>query len=180
LAASALRERLETVARAPARFIVKSRPESAAVVIDDKEVGVTPLDIELAGGVHHLRLLMRGYDTLERTLTVVSGVDESMDLDMVAIPSHFPYRTTGLATLAGGLALLAGGIVALAFDHHEIACSASEKDANGHCPWVRSTKWWGAAMVGVGAAAATVGGFFLYVAPRAGTTMLGLGLNRTF
>jgi len=180
LAASALRERLETVARAPARFIVRSRPATATVVMDGKTVGVTPLDLELAGGVHHLRLLMSGYDTLERTLTVVSGVDESVDLDLVAIPSHFPYRTAGMATLASGAALLIGGIVALAFDQHEIACSANEKDPNGHCPWVRSTKWWGAAMVGVGAAAATVGGFFLYVAPRAGTTTLGAGLTSTF
>jgi hypothetical protein len=180
LAASALRERLEVVARAPARFVVRSRPASATVMIDGKSAGVTPLDVELAGGVHHLRLLMSGYDTLERTLTVVAGVDESMDLDLVAIPSHFPYRTAGLATLASGAAVLLGGLVALAFDQHEITCSASEKDPNGHCPWVRSTKWWGAAMVGVGAAAATVGGFFLYVAPRAGTTMLGAGLRRTF
>jgi len=98
----ALRERLETVARAPARFVVRSRPTSATVEIDGKIVGVTPLDVELAGGVHHLRLLMRGYNTLERTLTAVGGVDEGMDLDLVAIPSHFPHRTVGLATLAVG------------------------------------------------------------------------------
>jgi hypothetical protein len=180
LAASALRDRLETLARAPARFIVKSRPASATVEIDGKIVGVTPLDVELAGGVHHMRLLMRGYDTLERTLTVVSGVDESMDLDLVAIPSRFPYRTSGIATLVSGAVLLAGGLIALAFDRNEIGCSSMEKDPYGHCPWVRSTKWWGAAMVGTGAAAATLGGVFLYLAPRSGTTMLGAGVSRTF
>jgi hypothetical protein len=180
LAASALRERLETVARAPARFVVRSRPASAAVVLDGKSVGVTPLDVELAGGMHHLRLLMRGYDTLERTFTVVSGVDESMDLELVAIPSHFPYRTAGLATLAGGVVLLASGLITLTFDRKEVGCTAQNKDPDGHCPWVLSTKWWGAAMLGVGAVAATLGGAFLYVAPRSGTTMLGAGLTRTF
>jgi hypothetical protein len=180
LAASALRERLETVARAPARFVVRSRPASATVEIDGKIVGLTPLDVELAGGVHHLRLLMSGYDTLERTLTVVSGVDEGMDLNLVAIPSRFSNRTVGLATLAGGVVLLVSGIITMAFDRDEIACSASEKDLYGHCPWVRSTKWWGAAMVGTGAAAATLGGVFLYLAPRGGSTTLGAGLIRTF
>lgn len=180
LAASALRERLETVARAPARFVVRSRPASASVEIDGKIVGITPLDVELAGGVHHLRLLMSGYDTLERTLTVVSGVDEGMDLDLVAIPSRFSNRTVGLATLAGGVVLLVSGIITMAFDHDEIGCSAREKDPYGHCPWVRSTKWWGAAMVGTGAAAATLGGVFLYLAPRGGSTTLGFGLTQTF
>jgi len=180
LAASALRERLETVARAPARFVVRSRPTSATVEIDGKIVGVTPLDVELAGGAHHLRLLMRGYDTLERTLTAVGGVDEGMDLDLVAIPSHFPHRTVGLATLAGGVVLLVSGIITMTFDRDEIGCSAREKDPYGHCPWVRSTKWWGAAMVGTGAAAATLGGVFLYLAPRSGATTLGFGLTRTF
>ncbi|HJX66862.1 MAG TPA: PEGA domain-containing protein [Polyangia bacterium] len=180
LAASALRERLETVARAPARFVVRSRPASASVEIDGRIVGVTPLDVELAGGVHHLRLLMRGYDPLERTLTAVGGVDEGMDLDLVAIPSHFPHRTVGLATLAGGVVLLVSGIITMTFDREEIGCSAREKDPYGHCPWVRSTKWWGAAMVGTGAAAATLGGVFLYLAPRGGSTTLGVGLTRTF
>ena len=180
LAASALRDRLEIVARAPAHITVRSRPVSATVEIDGNIVGLAPLDVELAGGVHHLRLLMRGFATLERTLTVVSGVDEGMDLDLVAIPSHFPHRTAGLATLVSGAVLLAGGIIALAFDHDEIGCSAREKDPYGHCPWVRSTKWWGAAMVGTGAVAATLGGVFLYLAPRSGTTMVGAGLTRRF
>jgi PEGA domain. len=158
LAASALRDRLESVARAPARVTVRSRPASATVEIDGKTVGLTPLDVELAGGVHRLRLFMPGYDTLERTLTVVSGVDEGMDLDLVAIPSHFPHRAVGIATLATGAVFLAAGIITLAFDRDEIGRSASEKDPYGHCPWVRSTKWWGAAMVGTGAVAATMGG----------------------
>jgi len=103
---------------------------------------------------------MRGYDTLERTFTVVSGVDESMDLELVAIPSHFPYRTAGLATLAGGVVLLASGLITLTFDRKEVGCTAQNKDPDGHCPWVLSTKWWGAAMLGVGAVAATLGVLF--------------------
>jgi len=182
LAASALRERLETVSRAPARFIIRSSPAGATVVMDGRPVGVTPLDADLAGGPHRMQILMSGYDTLSRSFTVVSGVDESMDLALVAIPSKFPYRAAGWGSIGGGAALLAAGILTLTFDNGEISCSASEKDSNGHCPYVRSTKWWGAAMVGVGAVAATIGGVFIYLAPRPGTTTVGAttGVSGTF
>ena len=182
LAASALRERLETVSRAPARFAIRSRPAGATVVMDGKEAGVTPIEAELPGGPHHVQLVMSGHDSLSRTFTVVSGVDEAMDLELVAIPSKFPYRTAGWGSLAGGAALLLTGILTMTLDHHEIACSADQQDINGRCPYVRSTKWWAATMVGVGTAAATMGGVFLYLAPRPGMTTLGAsaGVAGTF
>jgi hypothetical protein len=173
LAASALRERLEAVSRAPARLAIRSRPAGATVVMDGKPAGVTPLEAELPGGPHHVQLAMSGHDSLSRTFTVVSGVDEAMDLSLVAIPSTFPYRTAGWGSLAGGAALLVTGMLTMAFDNHEIACSTEQKDANGRCPWVRSTKWWAVPMIGIGAAAATMGGVFLYMAPQPGTTSMG-------
>ena len=182
LAASALRERLEAVSRAPSRFAIHSRPAGAVVVMDGKQVGVTPLEAELPGGPHHVQLVRSGHDSLSRTFTVVSGVDEAMDLDLVAIPSKFPYRAAGWGSLAGGAALLITGIVTMTLDNHQIACSTDQRDVNGNCPYVRSTKWWAATMVGVGAAAATVGGVFLYLAPHPGTTTLGAsaGISGSF
>jgi hypothetical protein len=173
LAASALRERLEAESRSPARIVVRSRPAGASVVMDGKPAGVTPLDTTLVGGQHHLQLVLADHESLARSFTVVSGVDESMDLSLTAIPSKFPYRIAGWSTLGGGAAVLLAGILTMAADNHEIACSADEKDLNGHCPYVRSTKWWAAAMVGVGVAAVTVGGTFLYLAPR--PTPVGIG-----
>ena len=172
LAASALRERLEAVSRAPARLTIRSRPAGATVVMDGKQAGVTPLEAELAGGQHHLQLVLRDHDVLSRSFTVVSSVDEAMDLDLVAIPSKFPFRTAGWGSLAGGAALLVTGIVTMAFDNHEIACSTEQQDVNGRCPWVRSTKWWSVPMIGLGAAAATIGGVFLYLAPQQGNTSM--------
>ncbi|HEX7598292.1 MAG TPA: PEGA domain-containing protein [Polyangia bacterium] len=173
LAASALRDRLEAVSRAPARFIIRSRPAGAAVIMDDKPMGTTPLDTELPGGAHHVQLKQSGYDDLSRSFTVVSGVDETLDLDLVALPTRFPMRTVGWGGVAGGVLLMAAGILTMSFDNHEIGCSTKEVDARGHCPWVRSTKWWGASMMGLGAAAATMGGVFLYLAPRPGNTIMG-------
>ncbi len=182
LAASALCERLETLARAPAHLLIRSRPAGAAVVMDGRASGRTPLDAELPGGTHHLQLSLTGHETLSRSFTVVSGVDETLDLDLAPVPSTFPYRATGFAALGTGAALLLAGAITMAFDNEEIGCSASDKDVNGHCPWVRSTKWWGAVMMGVGAAAATTGGFFLYLAPRRGDTpaLAAAGLSRRF
>jgi len=181
LAASALRERLEVVSRAPARLIIRSRPAGASVLMDGRQAGATPLDAELPGGPHHVQLFMSGHDTLSRSFTVVSGVDEALDLDLVAIPSKFPYRYAGWGALGGGVALLVAGVVTEALDNKEIACSAGERDVNNRCPWVSSTKWWGAAMMGAGAAAATTGGFFLYLAPRPGNSpMAAAGVSRTF
>jgi hypothetical protein len=173
LAASALRERLEAESRSPARIVIRSRPAGAAVVMDGRQTGTTPLDTNLAGGQHHLQLLLRDHEAMSRSFTVVSGVDESIDLDLVAIPSTFPFRTVGWSTLGGGAALLLAGVVTMAFDNGEIACSTVDKDVNGHCPYVRATKWWATAMIGVGAIASTVGGTMLYLAPR--PTPLGLG-----
>ena len=182
LAASALRDRLEAVSRTPARFTIRSRPAGATVVMDGKQAGATPLETELAGGPHNLQLVLPNHDALSRAFTVVSGVDEAMDLDLVAIPSKFPYRAAGWGSLAGGAALLLTGVLVMTLDNHEIACSADQQDVNGRCPWVRSTKWWAATMIGVGAAAATVGGVFLYLAPQPGTTTIGAsaGVAGTF
>jgi hypothetical protein len=170
------------VSRAPARFVIRSKPAGASVTIDDHVVGGTPLDSELSGGPHHMKLRMPGYDDLVRSFIVVSGVDESMDLEMVAIPSRFPYRTAGWSGLAAGAVLLAAGILTMSFDHNEVGCSSGSKDPNGHCPSVWATKWWGAGMIGLGAAATTVGGVFFYLAPRPGTTTLGatVGLSGSF
>jgi hypothetical protein len=173
LAASALRDRLEAVSRTPARFVIRSHPAGATVMMDDKPIGVTPLDADLTGGAHSMQLVLVGYDALSRSFNVVSGVDETMDLSLVGVPSKFPFRTAGWGSVAGGVVLLAAGIVTMSLDNSEIGCSSQERDMNGHCPWVRSTKWWGATMIGAGAAAATVGGFFLYLAPPAGRTFMG-------
>jgi hypothetical protein len=116
---------------------------------------------------------------LARSFTVVSGVDESMDLDLPAIPSKFPYRAVGWSALGGGVALLAAGIVTIAFDGHEIACSTG-KDDQGHCPFVRGTKWWGAAMIGVGAVATTAGGTLVYLAPTPAGTGAAAGVAGKF
>jgi PEGA domain len=173
LAASALRTRLEALVKAPARFIIRSRPAGVALAIDGAPIGRTPIDRDLPGGPHKLELSAAGYDRLERTVTVVSGVDETIDLDLVRLPMKFPFRTAGWAALAFGAAALVTGIWAVSADGDEIACSVSQRDDRGRCPNVRNTRALGAVLVGLGGAAATLGGAWLYIAsgsPGVGAT----------
>ena len=163
LAASALRARLEALTKMPARFVVRSRPPGAAATLDGQQVGVTPLDRELPGGPHKLTLAASGYDPLERTFIAVSGVDETLDLDLVRLPTKFPYRAAGWTSLVIGAALIVGGVWALSLDGKEIACASSDRDAFGHCPNVRDSRVGGAILMGAGVATATLGGFWLYL-----------------
>jgi TolB-like protein len=168
LAASALRARLEALTRTPARFIIRSRPPGAAATLDDRSVGPTPLDRELAGGPHKLTLLAPGYDRLDRTFIAVSSVDESLDLDLVPLPTKFPFRAVGWVGVITGVALISAGIWAISIDGHEIACAAGQRDMFGHCPNVRDSRILGSALIGTGAVAAALGGFWLYLGSMSG------------
>ena len=171
LAASALRARLEALANTPARFIIRSRPAGARLALDGEAIGRTPIDRELAPGVHKLELSAEGYDPLERTVTAVNGVDETLDLDLVVLPTKVPLRALGWTALAVGVAALVGAVWAESIDGQELACTPIERDDFGHCPRVRNTRVLGAVLAGVGAASATLGGVWLYLS--------GLGAPRT-
>jgi hypothetical protein len=170
LAASALRARLAAVTRMPARFVIRSRPADAQARIDKKVVGRTPLDMELPAGEHHLRLDLGGHGSLNRTFIVVSGVDETLDFDLVRDPTTFPYRTVGWAALAVGAVEILSGVWALAMDGKEISCGVIEKDPMGHCPRVHNTDVLGAVLLGAGTATVAVGGISLYLASRGGVS----------
>lgn len=161
LAASALRARLEALVTAPARFIIRSRPAGVAISVDGAPAGRTPIDRELAGGAHKLELAVSGYDRLDRTVTVVAGVDETIDLELVPIPMKFPFRKAGWAALVVGIAAVAAGIWAVTVDGDQVACAVP--DQRGHCPTVRSTRALGGLLLGAGAATATLGGAWIYI-----------------
>jgi hypothetical protein len=163
LAASALRARLEALANTPARFIIRSHPSGARISLDGEALGRTPVDRELAPGVHKLELAAEGYDNLERTVTAVNGVDETLDLDLVVLPTKLPLRAMGWTAAVVGLAAIVGGIWAVAVDGDEIACAPDQRDDLGQCPMVRSTRVLGAVLTGAGATAATLGGVWLYL-----------------
>jgi hypothetical protein len=185
LAASALRARLEAVTRMPARFVIRSRPAGAQAQLDSKPIGTTPLDLELASGEHQLTLQKGDHEPLHRTFVVVSGVDETLDLELVRQPTMFPYGPIGWTGLSVGALAIAGGIFALVVDGKEVSCAKSQQDAMMHCPRVRSTGVLGAVLLGLGSASAVAGGISLYLGsysglPERAGRELGVAFNGRF
>ncbi len=178
LAASTLRARLQTLTRAPARIVIRTRPEGAAVKIDGKPMGTTPVDLTLAAGERRLIIERDGYSPLERTLSVTRGVDEALDLDLVQLPTKFPFRGAGWAAVATGAALAAGGIYLLALHGSEVNCKAEERDAFSNCPQVYRTNVVGASLLGGSAVVATLGGVWLYLAQPASGGLLTTSTER--
>jgi hypothetical protein len=168
LAAATLRSRLEALTRAPARFVFRTRPAGAHVSIDGRPVGRTPFDTTLPAGQHHLSITLEGYSPLERTLTVVSGVDESMNLDLVRQPTRFPFKTAGWVAIVSGAALVAAGGWLVVKNGQEVPCPEERKDLEGDCPEIWSTSIGGAALAGLGMASMTLGGVWLYLGSPTG------------
>jgi len=173
LAAATLRSRLEALTRSPALFVIRTRPPGATVAIDGRRVGRTPLDLTLESGPHTMVLEREGYDPLERSFVATSGVDESLDLDLVRLPTRFPFRAAGWTAVASSVALAAGGIYFLGLDGQEVSCSPGEKDLRGNCPRVYRTNVVGASLLGLSAVSATLGGVWLYLARPGSGGLLG-------
>jgi hypothetical protein len=165
LAASALRARLLVLATAPVRFVVRTRPHGASVRIDDRPLGLSPVDVSLAAGPHRMRIEHAGFSPLEQSFTLVSGVEETLDLELVRLPSRFPFRAAGWAAMAAGALLAGGGVYLLQLDGAEVTCSVEVMDPGGHCPRIYRTNVLGATLLGLSAVSATLGGVWLYLAP---------------
>jgi PEGA domain len=163
LATASLRSRLEAVAMTPAHVVIRSSPSGAQAVVDGKPVGKTPLDLQLPGGQHTLALTRDGYEQHDRTFTVVSGVDETLNVDMLRVPSTLPLKALGWSGILVGTALVAAGVYTATIDGKTISCSDDKKDINGRCPRIRDTDAMAVALTGVGAIALTLGGVTLWV-----------------
>jgi hypothetical protein len=172
LAASTLRARLEALARSPARFVIRTQPSGAQVWIDGKAVGTTPLDLSLPAGERTMKIERDGFKPLERTFSVTRGVDEALDLDLVQLPTKFPFQTAGWIAVGTGAALAAGGIYLLRLNGGEVSCSVVERDMFGNCPRVYRTTAAGASLLGASAIVATLGGVWLYLAQPASGGLL--------
>jgi hypothetical protein len=163
LAASGLRAKLEALMVGPARLAVRSSPPGAYVSLDGKEIGQTPLEREVPGGQHTLRLTHRGHIAAERTVTLVPEIAEAVDVALIRAASTFPYTAIGWSALVTGVLAVGAGAALVAIDGRQLSCSDASKDAFGHCPKVRNTRALGAALAGVGGAFATAGALFVWL-----------------
>jgi len=181
LATASLRSRLEAVAMTPAHVVIRSSPSGAVAVVDGKPVGKTPLDLQLPGGQHTLTLTRDDYEQHDRTFTVVSGVDETLNVDLLRVPSTLPLKALGWSGVLVGTAMVAAGIYMAAIDGKVISCSEEQKDVNGRCPSIRDTDAAAVSLAGIGAVVLTLGGVTLWVvseqAPASSTKTQAMGLS---
>ncbi len=161
-AAATLNTKLEALASGPATLNLTANPVGAVVAMDGEVVGVAPLtEMPVIPGDHVLRISNEGYITIEREVTFVEGVSETLDFTLEQVPSRLPSRRWGWASLGVGIGALGGGI-AMIYLHdkpHNLECSAANatQDANGNCKYLWDTKWQGAAASIAGAALLTLG-----------------------
>ena len=144
-AAATLRTKLDALAKGPSTLSVVSDPTGAEVRIDGEVVGQTPLDRPVVPGKRVLRVSKEGYIAIEREVTFVEGVQESVSFELDKVPSRLPPRPWGWVSLGVGIASI-GGAVAFAVLRdrpYELggACDGDNRDADGDCRRVWNTEF---------------------------------------
>ena len=66
--------------------LVKSTPDGADITVDGKYVGSTPSTLKLAAGDHAVTVEMAGFKTWQRTITVTSGGEVSINATLEKAP----------------------------------------------------------------------------------------------
>jgi hypothetical protein len=75
-------------ARPPATqsLTVRSTPSGATVQLDARPIGVTPLTLQIATGLHKVMVSRPGYASVMRTITVKAGQGASLNITLTATP----------------------------------------------------------------------------------------------
>lgn len=66
---------------------IKSAPDAAEITIDEKYRGSTPATLHLTAGDHTIRLEKQGFKTWEKTLTVTSGENTTVNASLEQQPN---------------------------------------------------------------------------------------------
>lgn len=161
-AAATLRTKLDALARGPASLEVISSPPDAQVFIDGELVGTTPLQQPVVAGKRVLRLSKEGYITVEREVTFVEGVAESLGFELEKVPSRLPSRPWGWVSLGFGLAGVGTAVGFAVLDDRPYrigsACDAPDnQDLAGNCRRLWKTQWIVLGTALAGAALTTLG-----------------------
>lgn len=176
---------------------VRTTPPGAAIEVDGRVVGTSPLRHLTMAGERRVRLHLEGYEPVERTVRVAPTQEhpvevtlvEAIDLEPDPVPEPVTTTEPHFANWILGGALIAGGAAALVSPIHTLAtegeCSESGGLPNG---WCRSHVSFGVQsgiLLGVGAAALVGGVIILIAQPIQVTTVVtpdsaGLRLSGTF
>lgn len=67
---------------------IKSAPEGAEISLDGKFVGSTPSTLRVKSGDHTISIKKSGFVTWERTMTLNSGGNITLNAELIAVPSN--------------------------------------------------------------------------------------------
>ena len=160
-AAATLRTKLDALARGPSTLELVSSPSDAEVRIDGEIVGTTPLERQVIPGKHVLRVTKEGYIAVEREVTFVEGVQESLSFELDKVPSRLPSRPWGWVSLGVGIASIGAAVGFAAIrdrpykNIHGKCVGAT--DAQGNCEKIWNTEWHVLGFALAGAALTTLG-----------------------
>ncbi len=182
LCATALRK-LQSHAAVTTAILVDSVPAGARVILDGRDVGSTPTQIEVSPGPHTVELSAAGYDPFSQAVEIDRGTTQSLRLRLSSslqtdpAPAEEPPVPTrrrgtvvaGAALLGGGFLSAATGVTLIVLHGREIRsdCSGDNMDPSGNCHFLHDTRTGG--ILGLSAGAAALVG---------GAVLLGIGRHR--
>ncbi|PRP94267.1 PEGA domain-containing protein [Enhygromyxa salina] len=157
----ALCGRLDALETAPGRLQISSAPADARLRIDGRRPGRhhrTPWVGELPSGEHRIEVYAPGYHRQERTVQIVSRVNEHQHFELLPAAKR---RSTapGWATMSLGLVMGVAGSVLIALDNKPWMgrCSERNIDAYGNCKFVYDTLPLGIGLATAGGIATATG-----------------------
>ena len=165
---------LSTLERSHARgsaLSLRTDPPGARIEIDGRDMGVTPLELELPAGIHRIVATKPGHLPQSLEIEAVEGIKKSLEVQLLpepvrVDPSARALTIGGAVTLGLGVASLVGGVVLLVV-HDEPYRRDCQADDDGDCRFLLGTRTGGIVAASLGAAGLA-----------GGAAMLGVGLRR--
>ena len=76
------------------KLIVRSDPIGAKVILDNQDLGLTPIEKDLEAGKHRLILTYEGYERFAKSVTVVADTTETVEAELVPLTGDLSIITT--------------------------------------------------------------------------------------
>jgi hypothetical protein len=143
------------------RLEVSSDPAGLTVLLDNENVGVTPLERDVAIGQHTVALMHRGQRVGEKVVKIHADVTAEIKIPVVIPEEKSPAGGGGSSPLLGGLVMGLGGAGLAA----GIALYVTSEEDTGEKLYYRYTKTLGIGVAAGGAVMAGLG-FWLWMRAR--------------
>ncbi len=85
-----IKARVATIKAMPGKIHFETTPAGASILVDGKQMGVTPADLDLTPGKHIVKLELAGYLPIDRDLDVSYGGKQDVKSEMQAKPAEPP------------------------------------------------------------------------------------------